>query len=87
MGSAGYQSSSTDRGLLAATLHDRGAASLPSENFDDPRHAYLDELIPKPWGEEFRAYADDFYDVWKLRLWGTAAGKAPAANYSKLPPS
>ena len=69
MGSAGYQSSSTDQRLLAATLHDRGAAPLPSENFDDPRHAYLDELIPKPWGDEFRAYADDFYDVWKLRLW------------------
>ncbi len=68
MGNAGYQSSSTDQRLLAATLRDRGAAPLQSEHFDDPRHAYLDELIPKPWGDEFRAYADDVYDVWKLRL-------------------
>jgi dolichol-phosphate mannosyltransferase len=25
--------------------------------------------------------------VWKLRLWGTASGKTPAATYSKVPPS
>ena len=83
MGSAGYQSSSTDRGLLAATLHDRGAASLPSENFDDPRHAYLDELIPKPWGEEFRAYADDFYDVSNVANLN-AAFQAIAGSISNL---
>ena len=67
MGSARYQASVTDRGLLAASLHD-GGAPLRSEQFDDPRHTSLDKLIPKPWDFEFRVYADDFYDVWKLLL-------------------
>jgi mannose-6-phosphate isomerase-like protein (cupin superfamily) len=68
MGSVSYRSSGTDQELLAAALRELDAP-LAAEQFDDPRHAYLDELIPKPWGSEFRAYADDFYDVWKLRLW------------------
>jgi mannose-6-phosphate isomerase-like protein (cupin superfamily) len=29
---------------------------------------YLDRLIPKPWGSEFRVYEDDLADVWCLHL-------------------
>lgn len=29
---------------------------------------YLDEVISKPWGLEFRVFADNLYDVWKLTL-------------------
>jgi len=43
-------------------------SSLQAEQFDSAVHEYLDEVIPKPWGYEFRVYADDLYDVWKLCL-------------------
>jgi len=46
----------------------RTPTSLQAEQFDSIVHEYLDEVIPKPWGYEFRVYADDFYDVWKLCL-------------------
>lgn len=29
---------------------------------------YLDQMIAKPWGLEFRVFADNLYDVWKLTL-------------------
>lgn len=29
---------------------------------------HLNRLIPKPWGYEYRAYADDLTDVWQLCL-------------------
>lgn len=29
---------------------------------------YLDELIDKPWGHEYRVYADLLVDVWKLTI-------------------
>ena len=29
---------------------------------------HLDEIIPKPWGREYRAYVDDFLDVWQLQI-------------------
>jgi mannose-6-phosphate isomerase-like protein (cupin superfamily) len=29
---------------------------------------YLDEVISKPWGLEFRVYCDTFFDVWKLTI-------------------
>ncbi len=29
---------------------------------------YLDGIIPKPWGHEYRIYADALYDIWKLKL-------------------
>lgn len=36
-------------------------------NFEQFRsNLYLDGLIAKPWGHEYRIYADSFYDVWKL---------------------
>jgi len=30
--------------------------------------SYLDRLIRKPWGSEFRVYDDDFTDVWSLHI-------------------
>jgi mannose-6-phosphate isomerase-like protein (cupin superfamily) len=28
----------------------------------------LDEVIPKPWGHELRAFADEYFDVWALHI-------------------
>lgn len=33
-----------------------------------PDHRYLDDLIGKPWGREYRVYDDAFVDVWLLAL-------------------
>jgi len=49
--------------LLRAT-----ATSLQAEQFESTAHEYLDDVLSKPWGYEFRVYADDLYDVWKLCL-------------------
>src|SRR5215813_15313447 len=38
--------------------------SLQAELFDSD--SYLDRVIQKPWGYEYRIYADQFYDLWKL---------------------
>lgn len=40
--------------------------ALETERFD--QDIYLDEVIPKPWGLEFRVYSDTFFDVWKLSI-------------------
>jgi mannose-6-phosphate isomerase-like protein (cupin superfamily) len=40
--------------------------SFEAEQFDADR--YLDNIIKKPWGHEYRVYADNFYDIWKLSL-------------------
>jgi mannose-6-phosphate isomerase-like protein (cupin superfamily) len=40
--------------------------ALETERFD--QDLYLNEVIPKPWGLEFRVYCDTFFDVWKLTL-------------------
>ncbi|WP_157253286.1 cupin domain-containing protein [Nonomuraea typhae] len=37
-----------------------------NEQFDGD--AYLNDVILKPWGCEYRAYADDFFDLWVLRI-------------------
>ncbi len=48
----------------------RGTESkLQAEQFGSLEHDYLGDVIPKPWGYEFRVYADDLFDVWKLCLW------------------
>ncbi|WP_051466109.1 MULTISPECIES: cupin domain-containing protein [Pseudofrankia] len=31
-------------------------------------HEHLNEHIDKPWGCEYRVFADDFHDVWELRI-------------------
>jgi len=28
----------------------------------------LDDVIPKPWGFEFRVFADEYFDVWSLHI-------------------
>ncbi len=42
------------------------APSLSAEQFE--HDVYLDNVISKPWGHEYRVYADLFYDVWQLCL-------------------
>lgn len=37
-----------------------------NEQFDTDSH--LDRIIPKPWGYEYRAYVDDFFDFWSLHI-------------------
>lgn len=59
--------SAGDETVLIDSLRDI-TSSLQAEQFDSAAHEYLDEVIPKPWGYEFRVYADDLYDVWKLCL-------------------
>ena len=39
---------------------------LNSEQFDSD--LYLDDLIFKPWGYEYRTYADSFNDMWHLKI-------------------
>jgi mannose-6-phosphate isomerase-like protein (cupin superfamily) len=39
-----------------------------AEQFDAHGDTYLDKVIDKPWGLEYRVYADMFYDAWVLRL-------------------
>src|SRR5206468_2149007 len=34
--------------------------------FHDEGH--LDDVIPKPWGYEYRAYADEYFDLWALHI-------------------
>ena len=43
-------------------------AGAPLEVENSALHQHLNEVIPKPWGHEFRVYMDAFYDVWKLAI-------------------
>jgi CRP-like cAMP-binding protein/mannose-6-phosphate isomerase-like protein (cupin superfamily) len=63
------------RAAVARTV-DKIAELLTNESFAED--LFLDELIPKPWGREYRIYADNFYDVWKLEL---GPGKATSLHY------
>ena len=65
----------TPRAAVARTV-DKIAELLTNESFAED--LFLDELIPKPWGREYRIYADNFYDVWKLEL---GPGKATSLHY------
>lgn len=67
MGATRHTRSTSDEAVLVGSLFN-ARTSLQAEQFDSAEHEYLDEVIPKPWGYEFRVYADDFYDVWKLCL-------------------
>lgn len=51
-----------------AALHDlfRQGVRVNNEQLDDDPHLY--ELVPKPWGYEYRVYADDLLDVWELNI-------------------
>ncbi|MBN0043417.1 hypothetical protein JS756_04740 [Streptomyces actuosus] len=44
----------------------RKGSRIANESLDDDDH--LNEIIPKPWGLEYRIYVDDFIDVWNLRI-------------------
>jgi mannose-6-phosphate isomerase-like protein (cupin superfamily) len=44
----------------------RRGVRVGNENPDGDDH--LHQLIPKPWGREYRAYADDFLDIWHLQI-------------------
>jgi mannose-6-phosphate isomerase-like protein (cupin superfamily) len=58
---------SLDLQLLTTTMN--GAQTvLGAEQFDAQDDTYLDGVIDKPWGLEYRVYADMFYDAWALRL-------------------
>jgi CRP-like cAMP-binding protein/mannose-6-phosphate isomerase-like protein (cupin superfamily) len=63
------------RVAVARTL-DKIAELLTNESFAED--VFLDELIPKPWGREYRIYADNFYDVWKLEL---GPGRGTSLHY------
>jgi mannose-6-phosphate isomerase-like protein (cupin superfamily) len=44
----------------------RGGLRVANERFDEEPH--LRNVIPKPWGYEYRAYVDDFFDFWALHI-------------------
>jgi mannose-6-phosphate isomerase-like protein (cupin superfamily) len=44
----------------------RTGLKLEAEHAEADGH--LDKVIDKPWGHEYRIYADHFYDIWKLRI-------------------
>ncbi|MEW1861043.1 hypothetical protein OG896_13395 [Streptomyces sp. NBC_00669] len=44
----------------------RKGSRVANEHLDDDEH--LNEVIPKPWGLEYRVFVDDFIDVWNLRI-------------------
>lgn len=54
---------SDERSITGALINEDLAAA---EHFAND--TYLDEIIPKPWGYEYRVYADLLYDVWKLSI-------------------
>ena len=50
--------------LLAAVPNAANERELPGS----AAHAYLDDLIVKPWGHELRIYDDRWMDVWRLAI-------------------
>jgi mannose-6-phosphate isomerase-like protein (cupin superfamily) len=62
--------------IAVARTVDKIAELLTNESFAED--LFLDELIPKPWGREYRVYADYSYDVWKLEL---GPGKGTSLHY------
>jgi mannose-6-phosphate isomerase-like protein (cupin superfamily) len=66
--------------LSDATLFSRTVEvfnlSLQSEQFG-VMDSHLDHIIKKPWGHEYRVYADNLYDVWKLCI---APGQATSLH-------
>jgi mannose-6-phosphate isomerase-like protein (cupin superfamily) len=56
----------TDSDIAALNSLSRRGVRVGNESPDKDLH--LDEMIPKPWGQEYRAYADDFLDIWHLQI-------------------
>jgi len=52
--------------IIELTKLVRSGVRTGNEPFDTEDH--LKEVIPKPWGYEYRAYADDFFDFWALHI-------------------
>ncbi|TDC72163.1 cupin domain-containing protein [Streptomyces hainanensis] len=44
----------------------RKGSRVGNESLESDDH--LNQVIPKPWGMEYRIYVDDFIDVWNLRI-------------------
>jgi mannose-6-phosphate isomerase-like protein (cupin superfamily) len=44
----------------------RAGQRTGNERFDEEPH--LRHVIPKPWGYEYRAYVDDYFDFWALHI-------------------
>ena len=44
----------------------RTRARAGNEHFDKDDH--LDEVVPKPWGYEYRAFVNDYFDFWALHI-------------------
>jgi len=62
--------------IAVARTVDKITQLLSNESFAED--LFLDELIPKPWGREYRIYADNFHDVWKLEM---GPGRATSLHY------
>jgi mannose-6-phosphate isomerase-like protein (cupin superfamily) len=54
------------RDIAALSDAVRGGKRIGNETLHGDDH--LNELIPKPWGFEYRVFADDFLDVWHLSI-------------------
>lgn len=52
--------------LLTLTREIADGQTVKSEDFHND--AYLDEVIDKPWGLEYRVYADMLMDIWRLSI-------------------
>lgn len=63
---SGIRATLSDLDMLRYVEATSSNHSLQGEQFGSD--LYLDAVIPKPWGLEFRVFADNLYDVWKLTL-------------------
>jgi mannose-6-phosphate isomerase-like protein (cupin superfamily) len=63
------------RDIAALSDAVRSGKRIANETLHGDDH--LNELIPKPWGYEYRVFADDFLDVWHLSI---AAGHGTSTH-------
>jgi mannose-6-phosphate isomerase-like protein (cupin superfamily) len=62
-----------DARLLTSLLRQKRIVLATERETDD----YLHAIISKPWGREYRIYADQWFDVWKLDI---LAGQATSLH-------
>jgi mannose-6-phosphate isomerase-like protein (cupin superfamily) len=68
-GNAPFQPVRLDAGAADITaLNQLAAAGARAGNEQPADAARLDEVIPKPWGHEYRAFADEYFDFWCLHI-------------------
>ncbi len=65
-GSEPIRIDATDADISAMNSVLRQGSRVANENVEKDLH--LNEMISKPWGQEYRIYVDDFLDVWHLRI-------------------